>query len=157
MSRHNNTPRENSGTEAPAGTRMEKIRKYTETTAVLGMAIICISLLIPLFNLTDVSSLSIYKWIYAAGAFIYLISRTIGSGEPGEPLRLRRMRRMEFWAGIAFAIGAGLWFYKEAHSPSPFAGPLYFIKDTILFTLVGAAIQIVASWLIYFATKKNKK
>ena len=31
------------------------------------------------------------------------------------------------------------------------------MKDTIMFTLAGALIQIIASWLIVSRTKKNKR
>lgn len=63
---------------------------------------------------------------------------------------------MEFWAGVAFVLGAALWFYSETRL-GEYAGPLAVMKDTIMFTLAGALIQIIASWLIVSRTKKEQK
>lgn len=63
---------------------------------------------------------------------------------------------MEFWAGVAFGIGAGFWFYREAHL-GQYAGMLAVMKDTIMFTLAGAVIQVIASWMIFSLSKKEKE
>jgi hypothetical protein len=134
--------------------RRERTRKRAEVFANIGMLLICAGLVIPLFNLMDTEMLTVYKWVYSAGALIFLIARGVGASDPSGEKRLRRLRRLEFWAGVAFVLGASLWFYHEQRMV-PYAGALYVIKDTILFSMVGAAVQIISSWLTYFATKKK--
>jgi hypothetical protein len=134
--------------------KREKVQKISEIGANIGMLLLCAGLMIPLFNLTNIGVLAIFKWIYTAGAVIFLISRGIGASDQTGSIRLRRLRRLEFWAGVAFVLAASLWFYKEQRMPET-AGALYVVKDTILFSLVGAVVQIIASWLSYFAAKKK--
>lgn len=140
--------------KANAPKRM-KLMRAAENIAALGMLLVCVSLLIPLFGLTSAHALDPYKWIYSAGTLLYIVARVIGAMNPTGTVRLRRLRRMEFWAGVCFMIGAAFWFYQEGHL-GPLAGPLALIRDTILFTLAGAMIQIIASWLIYAQEKKIK-
>ena len=75
------------------------------------------------------------------------MARIVGVRDPRDTLRVRRLRRMEFWGGVAFGMGAFFWFYQEAHL-GPFAGMLALMRNTIMFTLVGALIQVIASWMI---------
>ena len=65
---------------------------------------------------------------------------------------------MEFWAGISFGIATFFWFYSQYHVQEALgvnAGILAVMRNTITFTLIGAIIQIIASWLIYSQTKKD--
>lgn len=135
--------------------RRKKIMQMAENAAAIGMLLICAGLMIPLFSLTDPEALTPFKWIYSAGTFVYIVARVISASGRNEPVRLRRLRRMEFWAGVCFMTGAAFWFYSEEHL-GPTAGPLAVINKTILFTLAGAMIQIIASWLIYAQEKKLK-
>lgn len=143
-----------SGT-TPASTPTKR-RKAVENTAAFGMLIICAGLMIPLFNLTSLATLNTFKWIYTAGTAVFLIARLTGATDRSEPVRVRRIRRMEFWAGICFGAGAFMWFWKENHLGA-FAGPLAVVRDTILLSLAGACIQIIASWLLYYIEKKHNK
>lgn len=138
-----------------SGTRHMKLMRVAENIAVIGMLLVCVSLMIPLFGLTSAHSLDPYKWIYSAGTLLYIAARVIGAMNTSGTVRLRRLRRMEFWAGVCFMVGASFWFYQEGHLGS-LAGPLAVIRDTILFTLAGAMVQIIASWLIYTQEKKIK-
>ncbi len=126
-----------------------------EWVATLGLLLICVSLVIPFFSPSDFALVKVLKWIYSAGAVIYVIARVIGARAPGESVRLRRLLRMEFWGGVAFMVGAAFWFYSESHL-GPYAGMLALLRQTILFTLVGAAIQVIASWLIVNCQRKEK-
>lgn len=139
----------------PAASAPRPMHKIAENVAALGMLLILGGLTVPLFNLTDPHSLAPFKWIYAGGALLFTAARAIGAMRRNEPMRLRRLRRMEFWGGACFIIGAAFWFYQEAHL-GPGAGPLAVIHDTILFTLSGAAVQIIAVWLIYAQIKKSE-
>lgn len=118
-----------------------------EWLASAGLLLLCVSLVIPFFNPSDMALVGILKWIFSAGALIYTGARIAGVNVPGDSLRLKRMRRMECWAGVAFVVAALFWFYSESHL-GPYAGVLAVLRQTILFTLVGAFIQIIASWMI---------
>lgn len=95
------------------------------------------------------------KWVYAAGALVYTAARVIDVNAPGDSLRLRRLRRLEFWAGMCFIIGGAFWFYKDQYYTGMFAGPLAVMRQTVAFTMAGAVIQIVASWMIAYRMKKE--
>lgn len=131
-------------------------KRAIENCAVAGMLIVSVGLMLPLFNLTSLSGLSTYKWIYTSGAAIFLVARLVGATDRTGSGRIRRARRMEFWSGLCFAAGAFMWFWKEAHL-GEYAGPLAVLRDTILLSLAGACIQIIASWLLYYMEKKKGK
>ena len=134
---------------------LEKRRKMAESTATFGLLLVCVALVSPFALVGNMGILHIFKWVYAAGALIYVVARVVNVNDPGDSMRLRRLRRMEFWAGVAFMMAGAFWFYEEQHL-GPYAGPLAIMRNTILFTLVGAAIQVIASWLIVSRTKKEQ-
>ena len=136
------------------GPALEKRRKQVEGTATFGLLLICVALVAPFTNPTSFHILSIFRWIYGAGAIIYIIARVVDISDPNDSPRLKRLRRMEFWAGVAFAMATGFWFYGQHHF-GEYAGALAILQNTILFTLVGALIQIIASWMIFSQTKKE--
>lgn len=133
----------------------EKRVRLAEGVATFGLLLICVSLVVPFFFHSSFSLMAVMKWVYAAGALLYTVARVVGANIPGESIRLRRLRRMEFWAGVAFMIAAAFWFYTELHL-GPYAGMLALLRQTILFTLVGAAIQVIASWMIVSCKRKEK-
>lgn len=137
------------------GMLLEKRRKMAESTATFGLLLICVALISPFTGFGNMAILSIFKWVYSVGALVYVVARVINVNDPADSMRLRRLRRMEFWAGMAFIMAAAFWFYEEKHL-GPYAGPLAVMRNTILFTLVGAAIQVIASWLIVSRTKKEQ-
>lgn len=136
------------------GAELEKRRKQVEGTATFGLILICVALVAPFTSPTSMEYLDVFRWIYGAGTVIYLVARIVDINDPKDSLRLRRLRRMEFWAGISFGLATAFWFIGQ-HRLGPYAGALAVLKNTIMFTLVGALIQIVASWLIYSQTKKE--
>ena len=97
------------------------------------------------------------KWVYAAGALLYTCARVVNVNAPSDSLRLRRLRRLEFWAGMCFIVGGAFWFYKEQYYSGIFAGPLAVMRQTVAFTMAGAVIQIVASWMIASRRRKEAK
>lgn len=133
---------------------LEKRRRKVEATATFGLLLVCAALVAPFASAGDLKLLSIFKWVYAAGAVIFLIARVVNVNDPADSLRLRRMRRMEAWAGLSLCVAAFFWFYNE-HRLGPVAGSLAILQETILFTLAGAMIQIIASWLVYNLAKKE--
>lgn len=134
-----------------------KRRRQLEGISTFGLIIIAVAMVGPFASgIGNMTALSVYKWIYAAGALIYLLARVVGATDRSGSLRLRRLRRLEFWAGMAFAAGAFFWFYNEARfSVIWSAGPLAILQNTVLFTLAGAMIQIIASWIISARMKKE--
>lgn len=143
---------------AAADARTLKLRRRMENLAMAGMLIIAVSLILPVFHLSTGDWLNWLKWVYTAGAVMYLAARVTGAIRvtSGESARLKRLRRMPAWAGVAFGIGAWFWFYSESHLGA-YAGPLAILQKTILFSLVGAVLQIVSSWMIYAREQKEKR
>ena len=143
-----------------------KKRKLLDTLASVGMLLVAAALAIPLVKMGDVPFLSPFKWVFAAGALLYTVARVLNPvdsaeslrlrRDSAESLRLRRLRRMQAWAGIAFVIAAFFWFYNEERFGNA-AGTLQITRQTILFALVGAVLQIVSSWMIFSREKKEKK
>lgn len=135
---------------------LQKRRRLVESAAILGIILIAVALISPFADLTSTAYLVYFKWVYAAGALIYTFARAVDVSDPAESKRLKRMRRLEFWAGTAFVIAAAFWFYNDSHMVSnPYMGALSILRDTITFSLVGAVIQVVASWMIYNRAKKE--
>lgn len=126
---------------------LAKRRKAVESAAAVGLLLVAAGLMVPFASLQNVALVGAMKWVYAAGAVIYTVARMVDINGPADSLRLRRLRRLEAWAGIAFAVAAAFWFYNS-HRLGPAAGSLALLRDTILFSLVGAMIQLVASWLL---------
>lgn len=122
--------------------------------ASCGMVLIAAGLLLPLINMRDTACFGIFQWIFAAGAFVFWAARCIPVASPDESQRLRRLRRMEFWSGACFGVAAFFWFYNSAKA-TMFAGALTILRDTILFSLAGAAIQLIAAWMIYYRSRKE--
>lgn len=132
----------------------DKTARLAEITASAGLALVCVAMLAPFLSPADVAFVENFKWVYSAGALIYTVARVAGARDPRGGVRLRRLRRMEFWAGMAFIAGGAFWFYTESHL-GPYAGVLALLHNTILFTLVGAIIQVIASWLIVKESRKE--
>ena len=140
------------------GAALEKRRKQVESTATFGLILICVALVGPFTNPGNIDYLNFFRWIYGAGTVIYLVARLVDITDPKDSPRLKRLRRMEFWAGISFGLATAFWFIgQHKYHNDPYIGPLAVLQNTIMFTLVGALIQIVASWLIYSQTKKELK
>ena len=134
---------------------LEKRRKYVEAAASAGLILVLVAMALPFFSAFHGIAVVWAKWIYAAGALVYTIARVVNVNAPGDSLALRRLRRLEFWAGMCFIIGGAFWFYKEQYYSGVMAGPLAVMRQTVAFTVAGAVIQIVASWMIAFRMRKE--
>ncbi len=137
--------------------KLENRRKYVELAAAAGLLLVLAAMMAPFLEGLVGHSMMWAKWVYAAGALIYTTARVVNVNAPGDSLRLRRLRRLEFWAGMCFIVGAAFWFYKLQYFAGFFAGPLAVMRQTVAFTMAGAVIQIVASWMIAFRVKKESK
>lgn len=136
---------------------LEKRRKYVEAGASLGLLLVLAAMMAPFLEGLTGHSMMWAKWVYAAGALGYTAARVVDVNAPGDSLRLRRLRRLEFWAGVCFIVGGAFWFYKLQYYSGFYAGPLAVMRQTVAFTMAGAVIQIVASWMIAFRMKKESK
>lgn len=141
--------------EAVTMAKLEKRRKYVELGATLGLLLVLASMTAPFLEGVAGRSMMWAKWVYAAGALTYTVARVVNVNALGDSLRLRRLRRLEFWAGMCFIVGGAFWFYKLQYFSGLFAGPLAVMRQTVAFTMAGAVIQIVASWMIAYRMKKE--
>ena len=136
---------------------LEKRRRYVEVAASVGLLLVLAAMMAPFLGGLLGNSMVWAKWVYAGGALVYTVARVVNVNAPGDSLRLRRLRRLEFWAGMCFVIGAAFWFYKLQYYSGFFAGPLAVMRQTVAFTMAGAVLQIVASWMIAARMKKENK
>lgn len=135
-------------------------RKAIENTATFALILVVAGLLCPFTNLANADYIRFFKWIYGAGALIFTIARIVGSTDPADSMRIRRLRRLEFWAGVAFCIGTFFWFYNEdrwAFLLVNNVGTMAVLRETVYFTLAGAVIQIMAVFMLSRQFKKKDK
>lgn len=135
----------------------KRLLKATEIAANIGLVFVAVGLVSPIIGFEDVVWLLIFKWVFTVGAVIYFAARLAGAFGKEESFRVRRIRRMEVWAGVAFCVAAFFWFYNTAHIAQDTLRFMSFkmYQNTIVFTLVGAMIQIVASWMLNAAQRKE--
>lgn len=136
-----------------AESRLRRL-KACESVATFGLLLLAIGLVAPFTSLDNDTLIEVFKWIFAAGALMYTAARVVGGYAPDDSPRVRRLRRMEVWAGIAFCVAAGFWFYNGARFSMM---SLYVMRDTVVFTLVGALIQIISSWMVIYVRRKQDK
>lgn len=136
--------------------QIRRLRNKVENIAAFGLILICAALALPFLSAFSPLWMGIGKWVFTAGTVIFLVAKLVRIDDKSESVRLKRLRRMEAWAGFAFAAACFFWFWNEAHH-GPYAGSLAVLRDTIMFALAGAMIQIVASWLIVWRVKKENK
>lgn len=134
----------------------EKRHKVVEGVATAALCLVALGLVAPFVSMEDTVWIRVFKWIYTSGAALYLIARLCDVRDAADSLRLRRLRRLEAWAGIAFCIGAFFWFYN-ADRFGEIIWSLGLMRETVLFTLVGALIQIISSWMIVGEVRKMQK
>lgn len=136
--------------------KLEGLRKVVEGCSTFGLLLVAAGLVAPFANIESAALATAVKWIYAAGALIFTIARMVNVNDPEDSARLRRLRRMEMWAGFCFCIGAAFWIYNATRWPGTgFTLPM--LRDTIGFTLAGAAIQVIASWMISSLAAKEAR
>lgn len=143
-------------------------RKKMEAIATFGLILIALALVgpfatslwgaNPMYDPNSFSWSTVYKWIYAAGALIFTMARLVNVSDPGESLRVRRLRRMEFWAGMAFCIGAFFWFYNtQKLAGMAYIGQMSVLRDTVMFSLVGAMLQVISSAMVTWRIRKERE
>lgn len=126
-----------------------------EALSTVGLLLIAAGLVVPFVAVENAMAVAVCRWVFAAGAVVYTVARMVDVNMPSDSTRLRRLRRMEMWAGFCFVAAAGLWFYNS-HRFAGIGFSLPVMNNTIVFTLAGAMIQIVASWMISSQSKKER-
>lgn len=149
--------KKNSAESAKVSLALENRRKYVEMVASAGLLLVLLAMMAPFFQMLPSWVASAAKWVYAVGALAYTVARVVDVNAPGDSLRLRRLRRLEFWAGMCFIVGAAFWFYKLEHYDGLLVGPLAVMQQTVAFTMAGAVIQIVAGFMISHVSRKQDK
>lgn len=134
--------------------KLSRKRKIVEIIAVTGLILIAIGLVVPFGSIENTGLAFAMRIIYAIGALMYTGARMVNVNSKDDSMRLRKLRRMEMWAGFCFIAGGVMWFYN-AHRLSfvPFSLPV--MRDTVAFSMAGAVIQVVASWMIASRMKKE--
>lgn len=115
---------------------------WAQWVAIAGLLAVVTATALPLLHAGGTS----VRWIYAAGAVAVFIGRLFNQAPAGAGLRVRRLYRMEVWAGIMFCVGAFFMFYTGSGR-----------MDAMAFTLAGGAIEVYASLMIPRAAAADRK
>ena len=107
-------------------------RPWAKWLAVAGLLLILTATAMPLFRFQG----DVFRYLYAAGALSVFIGRLFNPC-PSDNLRVRRLYRIEVWAGVIFCAGAFFMFYKRGGA-----------MDWMAFTLAGGVIEAYASIMI---------
>lgn len=133
-----------------------KLRRSLEVVATFGLLLVAAGLVAPFSSFENTVWLVVFKWVYTVGAVLYTVARVVAATGRDGSFRVRRLRRMEAWAGIAFCFGAFFWFYNTSRIDSDVL-TFRMLNETIIFTLAGALIQIISSWMLSSALRKEQK
>ncbi len=136
--------RHNPTAEKTAYTREEVLGRepsaYLVALATLGLCCIGIAAFIPIMH--GGFDHGWYRYLFAAGALMVLVARLF-TPYTGTLLRMKRLHRMEAWSGIFFCVAAFFMFYEPAQN-----------RDWLAFTMAGAVIQIVATFMMAHVARK---
>lgn len=119
-------------------------RTWAKWMAIAGLLLIVAATAMPLLRVEG----DAFRYVYSVGAVFVLAGRAFNTC-PYQILRVKRLYRIEVWAGIIFCVGAFFMFYKGAGR-----------MDWMAFTLAGGIIEAYASIMIPRAAegaKKNKR
>lgn len=107
-----------------------------------GMLLLLVAAVLPIVRL---GGADVWRWLFAAGAAVVLICRIV-QPKDAPTIRARRLKKMEFWSGVVWAVGAFFVFY-------PKAGP----TDWLAFFLAGGVLEAYASLAMPAALRAKDK
>lgn len=116
-------------------------RPWAKWAAIIGLLLIVCAAALPLFGFRG----DVFRGIYCAGAVLVFVGRLFNPC-PSSSLRVRRLYRLEVWAGVIFCVGAFFLFYPKAGA-----------TDWMAFTLAGGIIEVYASLMIPRTMAKEAK
>lgn len=117
------------------------LKTIASWTASLALIAILVVMLMPVLGV----DFRITRWIYTFAAPLYLAARLVlAPGHAGEPLRARRLRRLEVWSAIFFCVAAVLTWIRSVGQ-----------TDWVAFTLAGAIIILYVNFMLPRALKKE--
>lgn len=109
----------------------------------LALLMLFVPALLPLFDMEG-------EWMiygYTAGAILAVLSRVLQRAayrkDKSIPLRVRRLKHIEFWSSMCYLVSA----YFRVSDP-------YHPENWIAFLLAGAALQVYTSFMIPYQLKK---
>lgn len=104
----------------------------------IGLLCIVAATALPLLGVWGIG----VRTVYSAGALMVVAGRVFAPSAKGQSLRVRRLCRLEVWAGLIFCAGAFFAWYTPER------------MDWIAFTLAGAVVQIYVSMALPRAVAK---
>ena len=107
---------------------------------IIGLLVMLVMALLPLLNINH----EWMRWAFATGAVLVLVGRILGIYQ-GKSLRIKRLHRILITSGILYCASAFMMFYSRG------------TNDWIAFLMAGLVIQIYASWMIDYESKKAEK
>lgn len=111
--------------------------------ATLGLLIIALGTLLPVLAVKyNPAAVSWWKYVYAAGAVLFLIGKVF-SPYTGIHPRIKRLYRIESWSAVFFCVAAFFLFWSNEGT-----------RDVWAFTLAGGALLIFSTIAIPRAVKK---
>lgn len=108
----------------------------------IGLLAIMVAAALPLLRMCR----EYFGYIYAAGAALLLIGRFLTLPAKDEPLRIRRLGRMEIWTALVFIAGAVFIFLPQGRG-----------NDWLAFTLAGGVLTLYTSLMIPRERAKAKR
>ena len=115
--------------------------------ATVGLLCIACGAVLPILNVTiGTGTVAWWKYVYAAGALMFLAGKILNPYKGSHP-RIKRLWRIESWGAIFFCVAAFfIFYYKEQMN-----------RDVWAFTLAGAALLIFTSLAIPAAVNKEPR
>lgn len=117
--------------------------KYGARLAVAGLILVMVATAMPLFSPSVFTTARI---IFSIGAVLALAGRIMErvAAPTDEPVRLKRMRRIDVWAAIMFVAAAVFMFLRNVGG-----------TDWIAFTLAGGALTVYTSLMVPRISSKS--
>lgn len=122
-------------------------KTWTVILALAGLLGIAVGTMLPIINVQmGPQAIGIWwKYIYAAGALMFLVGKLFNRYTGIHP-RIRRLYRIESWSAIFFCVAAFFLFYNGTYS-----------RDSWAFTLAGGALLVFTTISIPRVVKKELK
>ena len=119
-------------------------RRVASAAAVnTGLLLVMAATAMPLFGvgISYIPTHRVYGWSYALGALLILAGRQLRPSVKEQPLRVKRLVRMELWTALIFITGAVFIFTVRGN-------------DWIAFTMAGGVLTVYTAIMLTRSEKK---